>query len=108
MEGGTWQSEVKHIMNRYGPAIPAALKAWGHMFWDRRRLIKSKGLNAVLRARHGSYWGSVRGHRMCDVFVVVMCGVVEEGKPCERFSSVWQACGRSGMWAHVGRAQWDR
>jgi hypothetical protein len=39
-------------------------------------------------------------------FVVVMC-VCVEGKPCARFSSMWQACGRSGM-AHVGRAQWVR
>lgn len=44
-------------VNRYGPAIPAPLKAWGHVFWDRRRLIESKGLNAVLRERDGYCWG---------------------------------------------------
>jgi len=42
-------------MNRDGTAIPTALKAWGHVFWDRRRLITSKGLNAVLRERDGCY-----------------------------------------------------
>ncbi len=44
-------------VNRYGPAIPAARKAWGHVFWDRRRLIKSGGLNAVLRERDDYFWG---------------------------------------------------
>jgi hypothetical protein len=37
--------------NMYGPIIPAALKVWGHVFWDRRRLIESKGKDVVLRER---------------------------------------------------------
>ncbi|KAK4237487.1 hypothetical protein C8A03DRAFT_44656 [Achaetomium macrosporum] len=37
--------------NVYGPVIPAPLKAWGHVFWDCRRLVESKGKDAVLRAR---------------------------------------------------------
>lgn len=44
-------------VNRYGPAIPASLKAWGHVFWDHRRLIESKGKDAVLRARDEYGWG---------------------------------------------------
>ncbi len=39
-------------VNRYGPAIPAPLKTWGHVVWDRRRLIESKGKDVVLRARN--------------------------------------------------------
>ncbi len=44
------------FLNRYGVAIPAALKPWGHVFWDRRRLIDIKGTNAVLRARDVDDW----------------------------------------------------
>ena len=45
---------------------------------------------------------------MCGVFRGGDVCVLEEGKTLRGFSSVWQACGRSGMWAHVGRAQWVR
>ncbi|KAL2015312.1 hypothetical protein VTK56DRAFT_5890 [Thermocarpiscus australiensis] len=44
--------------NTYGFIIPAPLKAWGHVFWDRRRLIESKGKDAVLRARDGQRGGT--------------------------------------------------
>jgi len=44
------------FFNRYGVAVPAALKPWGHVFWDRRRLIDSKGTDAVLRARDVDDW----------------------------------------------------
>ncbi|KAK3308332.1 uncharacterized protein B0T15DRAFT_410673 [Chaetomium strumarium] len=40
-------------VNAYGPIIPAPLKTWGHVFWDRRRLIESKGKDEVLLTRDG-------------------------------------------------------
>ena len=44
------------FLNRYRIAIPPALKPWGHVFWDRRHLIDSKGTDAVLRARDIDDW----------------------------------------------------
>ncbi|KAL2262529.1 hypothetical protein VTK26DRAFT_1059 [Humicola hyalothermophila] len=44
--------------NTHGPIIPAELKAWGYVSWDRRRLIKSGGKDAVLRARQGRGGGT--------------------------------------------------
>jgi hypothetical protein len=37
--------------NSYGGAIQASLQSWGHVFWDRKRLIRSKGTEEVLRER---------------------------------------------------------
>jgi hypothetical protein len=37
--------------NSYGGIIEASLQSWGHVFWDRERLIRSKGTEAVLRER---------------------------------------------------------
>lgn len=47
-----WVTQWRGIYsNRYGEDLPNGLKQWGHVFWDRRRLIKSKGMEAVLRER---------------------------------------------------------
>lgn len=47
-----WVTEWRgRYSNRYGDDLPHSLKPWGHVFWDRGRLIKSKGMDAVLRER---------------------------------------------------------
>jgi len=47
-----WVTEWRgRYSNSYGGAIPASLKKWGHVFWDRGRLIRSKGMEHVLRER---------------------------------------------------------
>lgn len=37
--------------NSYGDVIQPSLQSWGHVFWDRGRLIRSKGTEEVLRER---------------------------------------------------------
>ncbi|KAK4148733.1 hypothetical protein C8A00DRAFT_38682 [Chaetomidium leptoderma] len=37
--------------NTYGKSLPDSLKEWGYVFWDNKRLIKSKGVDVVLGER---------------------------------------------------------
>ena len=37
--------------NRYAGSIVARLQTWGHVFWDRKRLININGTKEVLRER---------------------------------------------------------
>lgn len=37
--------------NRYGDAVQDSLQHWGYVFWDRKRLIESKGIGEILRER---------------------------------------------------------
>lgn len=47
-----WVTEWKgNYSNSFGGAIPASLKKWGHVFWDRDQLVGSKGMEDVLRER---------------------------------------------------------
>lgn len=37
--------------NRYGETVDPGLHKWGYVFWDKKRLVKMKGTEEVLRAR---------------------------------------------------------
>jgi hypothetical protein len=47
-----WVVEWRGVYNnRFGCFLPESLKKWGHVFWDRKRLIRSQGIEHVLRER---------------------------------------------------------
>ncbi len=42
--------------NWYAGSIVSRLQTWGHVFWDRKRLIKINGTKEVLRERENHNW----------------------------------------------------
>ncbi len=47
-----WVTEWRgRYINRYGEDIPHILKLCGHVFWDEKRLVRSKGMDLVWRER---------------------------------------------------------
>ncbi len=47
-----WVAEWKgRYSNTYGEPIPRRLKEIGHVFWDKNRLVRSGGMEVVLRER---------------------------------------------------------
>lgn len=47
-----WMTEWRgRYNNRYGEDIPRTLKLCGHVFWDERRLVRSRGMDLIRRER---------------------------------------------------------